>query len=141
MLTRILIGSVLLFGACKKQPDVQPTPSTETKTSAAPSGAMTAADYEAKAGPFMDNFTTVFVTAGTDCDKLAAGINQFLDDNKATLHATKAFEKANPEAKKAFDTKMQAHFTEQQQKLMPALQACGDKKPVQDAMDRFSSFE
>lgn len=157
MLTRILIASLLLAGACKKSEDAKPAtkavePGSATApagsaaaaaepTPAAPATSLDAASYATRAGTFMGDFTNVFASAGTDCEKLAAGVNKFIDDNKSLIVEMRAYEKAHPEAKTALDDKMQVEYKKQQETMLPVLQACAEKKPVQDALARFDEFD
>lgn len=157
MLTRILVASLLLAGACKKSNDAKPTagsaapaapagsaaPGSAAATPAptAPADSLDAASYEARAGKFMQDFTNVFADAGTDCDKLAAGVNKFIDDNKPLIVQMKEYENGHPEAKTALDDRMQAEYKKQQDTMLPALQACAEEQSVQDALARFDELE
>lgn len=162
MLTRILIASVLLAGGCKKPDDAKPAPAVNKPESApagsamsapaapaAPSapaataaaGGLDATSYETRAGKFMQDFTKTFASAGTDCDKLAANVNKFIDDNKPLILEMKEYEKTHPEAKTALDDKMQVEYKKQQETMLPVLKACAEKKPVQEALARFDEFD
>ncbi len=156
MPTRILIAALLLLaGACKKSEDARPATSAAEPAggaAAAPAGSAAAAaaapatsldetSYETRAVVFMGDFTKVFASAGTDCEKLATGIDKFIDDNKTLIVDMRAYETAHPEAKTALDDAMQVEYKKQQEVMLPVLQACADKAPVQDALARFDEFD
>ena len=141
---------LLLTTGCKKKdeaktadPSMEAKPG-ETKPAEKPTemkpamgGTITnAADYEAKANDMMDKMTALFVADGKDCDKLAADMSAFLDTNKDGFAATKTFETANPDAKKALDTKMEPRMKDFQAKAGPSLDACKDNKALQAAMSK-----
>ena len=50
----------------------------------------------------------------------------------------KAYEKAHPKAKKAFDEKMKPKTKEMMAKMGPSMKACGKDKGVQAAMKKMA---
>jgi hypothetical protein len=94
------------------------------------------ADYESKVTAFMDKYIAVLAADGTDCGKLAKDINALIDDNKALMDNIDAYEKAHPEASKALDTKLEAKFKEEQDKLAPVRAACKESKELHAATSR-----
>src|SRR4051812_21422213 len=76
-----------------KPGEAKPTEAKPTEAKPAAGGAITnAADYEAKGTELMDKMTALFVADGTNCDKLAADVSTFLDENKDAFTSSKAFE-------------------------------------------------
>ena len=144
----ILLASVLLFSACKKKDEAKPTEPTavEKKEGDKPVEAkpaegtppenkiVNANDYESKATDITNKMLAVFVAAGKDCDKLAADMTKFINDNKTVMESLTAFEKTNPDAEKAFDKKMEGREKEMEEKLSPAFEACKDHAGLKQAM-------
>jgi hypothetical protein len=97
-------------------------------------GFNTAAEYEAKAFTLIDQLTEVFKRSGTNCDKLAAGIEVFLVDHKAELASTDAFEAANPTAEDTLEGKMQEKAKNFMIVANGSMQACGKHEGVQAAL-------
>src|SRR5689334_867611 len=68
-------------------------PPEPTKPPIKPAGGInTTAEYEAKAFDLMDKLTAVFGAAGTNCDKLADGLEVFIDTNQAAITSTEQFQ-------------------------------------------------
>lgn len=158
-MTRFLLISCLLLGACKKKEETKPAepataekkvdekaPAPEKPTEAPtmaepakPSGpAVTianAAEYDAKATELTDKLLAVFVTDGKDCDKLATDLTKFGQEFGPTFEGLKAFEKENPGAEKAFDEKMKPREKEFQDKIGPSFEACQNHEGVKTAME------
>lgn len=154
--TLIALCSILLVAsACKKKEEeakpaeptaetkpaeakpAEPAPAPAPAPAEAKAGGATfanAAEYEAKANELMDKMTAMFVADGKDCAKLATDLSKLVDDNKSSFDAASVFEKANPDAKKALDKKMEARSKDFQAKAGPAIEACKDNKALQDAM-------
>jgi polyisoprenoid-binding protein YceI len=109
--------------------------SAETKPSEPAGGGVIAssADYESKAMAAMDKMTAIFAAGGTDCDKVAADMIRFVDENKALFRSAKAWEKDHADEKKLFDTKVKARREDFMAKAGPTMQACKDHKGFQDA--------
>src|SRR5688572_19200159 len=101
---------VLLLAACKEKQEAKPAPAAEQKQTtvepkpALPSepadqtkppptpvqvkpagGYTTAIEYENKAFELVDKLTAVFTSAGTNCEKLADGLELFVNDHRATF--------------------------------------------------------
>ncbi|MDB4952448.1 MAG: hypothetical protein JWO36_17 [Myxococcales bacterium] len=147
----------LVLTGCKKKDETKPADQTaETKpgeakpSEAKPSEAKPAepapaaagvtianiADYEAKSGELMDKLTAIFVADGTNCDKLAGDVNKFVDDNKPSIDATAAYEKAHPDDKKAVTEKEKVKTKEFESKAGPSIDACKDNKAFQTAISK-----
>jgi hypothetical protein len=94
------------------------------------------ADYEAKSNDMMGKMSAMLAADGKDCDKLAADMIKFFTDNKAGMDATDAFEKANPDAKKAYDTKTKAQQDDIGAKITAASDACKDNAAFKDALSK-----
>lgn len=145
VLMTTLLGLLVTTAACKKKDDAAKTddkageaakPADKPADKPAGGGDMTAADYEAKNVEMMDKVTAAFASAGTDCDKAAAAVSKFFDDNKAQMDALDAFEKAHPDVKKQVEDKHQDKtkaFMDTAGKLM---ESCKDNKAMQAAMSK-----
>jgi hypothetical protein len=157
---RTLCLVLVVLAACKeKKQDAQPAPAAPAAAPAAakqeppslPAGEVTpvpaapvvikpaggfntAAEYEAKAFTLIDQLTEVFKRSGTNCDKLAAGIEVFLVDHKAELASTDAFEAANPTAEDTLEGKMQEKAKNFMIVANGSMQACGKHEGVQAAL-------
>ena len=97
-------------------------------------GFNTAAEYEAKAFDVIDKLTAVFSRAGTNCDKLADGLELFVADHQTVFANTDAFELANPAAKDALEAKMQEKARTFMQTANASMQACQKHQGVKDAL-------
>src|SRR5262249_35779674 len=95
-------------------------------------------DYEAKADVLTDELYKVFEAAGTNCDKLAQGLNQFIDKNAAAIQGSKEFEKANPGVKQALADKNKDRQQRFSAKLAPMMQTCQKHRGLRDALSRLS---
>ena len=151
---------VILASACKEKQEGKPapaptTPAPEVKKEAAPppdvslkaqaaeatkpaikpaGGINTAAEYETKAFDLLDQLTSVFASSGTNCDKLAANIEAFLDKNQGVLTATDQFGDANPSAEDDLETKMQGKSQQFMQTAGISIKACQNHAGVKAAM-------
>lgn len=153
---KLCLVLVVLVG-CKEKQEAKPTPPpsvpapapTQKVEPAPPSadvkpavpvpvtpagGFNTAADYEAKAFDLLDKLTDVFARAGTNCEKLADGIEVFLDANKAAFASTDAFEAANPAAEDDLEAKMQDKAKTFMTKASASMQACQNHERVKAAL-------
>ena len=111
------------------------TPSAATKPPIKPAGGInTAAEYEAKAFDLMDKITAVFSGAGTNCEKLANGLEGFLDANKDAITSTEVFQKANPSAEDDLEPKLQSRAKLFMEKVTLSLQACQNHAGVKAAL-------
>jgi hypothetical protein len=88
------------------------------------------ADYEARGTAVMDKLMGIFTADGKNCDKLAADITKFIEDNRADMEAVTAYEKAHPADKTAIEKKMEAKAKEFTAKLTPAMDACKNLQEV-----------
>ena len=149
---RILIAAcavLLSFTACKKKDDTtaasgsgsaattatKPTESKPAETKPAGGGDIAnASDYETRGNALMDKMINIFATDGKDCDKIAADMNKFMDENKGEIDSIMAYEKAHPDDKKAMDKKNEAKTKDFMEKAGPAMESCKDNKALQDAM-------
>ena len=136
------------FAACEKGDKKASTSASasaapkaeEGKPAAAATGGATvtiadAADYEAKAIAFTEKMMQIFSEGGTNCDKVAADLTTFFGaGGKATAEALAAFEKANPDARTALDTKTKPREAELEAKLGPTMEACRDHEGIKAAM-------
>ena len=144
---------VILAAACKEKQEAKPapTPAPEVKKEAPPpevarpaeptkpvikpaGGINTSAEYETKAFDLLDQLTNVFATSGTNCDKLAANIELFLDKNQGLLTATDQFGDANPSAEDDLETKMQGKSQQFMQTAGISIKACQNHAGVKAAM-------
>jgi hypothetical protein len=161
-LSVLFLASSLAAVGCKKKEEAAPAPTAAAPAAgatkpadtaaapaapaaatppAAPSGnAMFASDddYVAKTSAAMDKMTEVFKGAGTDCDKLAADITKFGDENKAMMVAAEDYSKTHPDAKKKFDDATKTKMTAFEAVANPAMTACKDNKKVAEAMTKLS---
>jgi hypothetical protein len=152
----LLFALTLSFVACKKNENkTENKPATgETAPKAAGDTQAVAAattttvtikdqaDYEAKGTAFMDKLMGIFSAAGTNCDKAAADIQKYFNDEggKATVAAIKEFEKANPDAEKAMEAKMEGRMKEFEAKLGPTMEACQEHEGLKSAMSHLDSL-
>ena len=129
-------------GSAKAETPAATTPPPATPAPAAAAGAVTFTsddDYITKASGAMDKVTDIFKNAGTDCDKLAADLTKFGDENKGMVIAAQEYEKAHPDAKKKFDEASKTKMTAFETAAGPAMNACKDSKKVEEAMTKLSS--
>ena len=122
----MLLGAALLAG-CKKKDDAAATK---------PSGEITAADYEARNGAMMDKAIALFAGADKDCDKAAAQVSKFLDDNKPEMDALVAFEKGHADIKKQVDEKVKDKTMKFMETAGKVLEPCKDNKAMQEAVKK-----
>lgn len=97
-------------------------------------GLNTAGEYEAKAFDIVDKLGDVFARAGTNCEKLADGLELFLEDHKAAFASTDAFEAANPAAEDELEAKMREKAKSFMTKASASMQACQKHERVQAAL-------
>jgi hypothetical protein len=114
---------------------------TEPAAAPAPAGEVTFSsteDYIAKATPVGVKMIEVFKGAGTDCEKLATDLNKFLDENAAFFVAVKAYEKAHPDAKKAYSKAFKPQEKEFEAVATNIMKACMKNQNVMNAIERLS---
>jgi hypothetical protein len=129
-------------GSAKTETPAAATPPATTPPPAAAAGAVTFTsddDYITKASGAMDKVTDVFKNAGTNCDKLAADLTKFAEENKGMVVAAQDYEKTHPDAKKKFDEASKSKMTAFETAAGPAMTACKDSKKVEEAMTKLSS--
>jgi hypothetical protein len=153
-----LIGvSVIACGGSAKRPAEQPTlankpaepapaPPTEPAPAPADNREPTDAEVEAMMGQAMAMFVAMgdaVDAAGSDCQKLAAGLNATLDANRAFLASAKQW-KGNP----AMDAKAEAWMKDHMDEFMPhamkvgtAGQTCSGKPEFDAVMKRFEEID
>lgn len=153
---RIACLLVLLLAACTEKHEAKPPPpaplaaeakpqpappaATDTKPAAAqravtPAGGLTTqAEYEAKAFELTEKLASVFGAAGTNCDKLAADLEVFLDENKAALQGTDEFETANPFAEDDLEPKLHSRAKALLEKMSVSMKVCSKHEGVQTAL-------
>jgi hypothetical protein len=95
-------------------------------------------DYQSKGMAAVDKMIGIFDADKTDCAKLAKDLDAYADEVKPMVKDAKAYEKAHPKAKKAFDEKMKPKTKEMMAKMGPSMKACGKDKGVQAAMKKMS---
>lgn len=101
---------------------------------AASTGEMTP-ELEAKGVALMKGLGETFASNADNCDKLAAAIKKFAEDNKDTFQQIKDVEsKQTKEQKKAFDEKHKDLEKDLEAKVMPAMKNCQKSAAVMDAM-------
>jgi hypothetical protein len=144
VLVTTVVSVLLATAACGKKDDAaksddkaKTAEKTADKPADKPAGEMTAADYEAKNVDMMDKAAAMFASAGTDCDKAAAVIGKFFDDNKAPMEALVTFEKAHPDVKKQVDDKYKDKTKAFQDTIGKVIEPCKDNKAMQDALKKF----
>jgi hypothetical protein len=118
----------------------EPAKADPAAAAAPAAGAVTFAsddEYIAEGKAMLGKVLEVFKAAGTDCDKLAKGLNEMAADPK--IAATTAYEKDHPEAKKKFMEATQGDMEKFMEVMGPALGACKDHKGVGDAMTKMGS--
>src|SRR5262245_2108189 len=103
-------------------PPVEPKPPEPKPPEPAPPAAMTAAEYETRSLESFDKFSAIFTASGKDCDKLATAINKLIDNEKVFYEAAIAYEKANPDVKKAVEKKTAAKQKDFERKAGPAFE-------------------
>jgi hypothetical protein len=145
----VTLSLTLSLAACKKEQKpaageaakpvageaAKPADEAAKPAPAAAGGAITSdADYESKAMGAMDKMSAIFTAAGKDCDKLAADLTKFGEENKALMVSSKQYEKDHPEAKKALDEKMKPKMEGMMGAMGPAMEACKDHKGLAAAM-------
>jgi hypothetical protein len=141
----ILLATLLVLTACKKEAAKPAEPGAaekkaddKTAPAAAPAGdgptVANAQQYEALGMDMTNKLLAIFAADGKDCDKLAADMTKFGEENRKTFEAIKNFEKANPDAEKAFDEKMKPREKEFEEKLSPAFDACQNHEGMKKAM-------
>ena len=95
-------------------------------------------DYQTKGMAMVDKMIGIFDADKTDCAKLAKDLDAYADEVKPMVKEAKAYEKAHPKAKKAFDDKMKPKTKEMMAKMGPSMKACGKDKGVQAAMKKMA---
>jgi hypothetical protein len=96
-------------------------------------------DYIAKSMAALDKVIAVFKAAGTDCDKLAAGLTAFTTDDQVLLKAIKKYETEHADASSKFDEAAKDNkAAEFQSAVEPALKACKDNAKVVEAMNKLA---
>ena len=144
LLTTVLCSVMMMTSACKKK-DAATADNAGDKAGDRPKpgdmkpaagGEMTPADYEAKDVAMMDKAIALFGAAGTDCDKAAAAVGSFFDDNKASMEALETFEKAHPDVKKQVEDKYKDKSKAFEDSIGKVMESCKDNKAMQDAMKK-----
>jgi hypothetical protein len=162
-LSILFLASALAFVGCKKKEDAaasgsaamgsaKPADTATTPAAATPpatpppaassGGKVTFAsddDFIAKQGAAMDGVIVIFQKAGTDCDKLAADISKFSDDNRATIVAGEEYVKTHPDVKAKFEAASKDKMPAFEAASNTAMTACKDNKKVADAMTKLTA--
>lgn len=142
LLVTTLLGLGLVTSACSKKDDAAKTGDKAAADKPAdkpvdkPAGEMSAADYEAKNTAMMDKAISTFGGLDKDCDKAAATVGKFFDDNKADMMALEAFEKGHPDVKKAVDEKTKDKTQKFMETAGKVMDACKDNKAMQEAVKK-----
>lgn len=132
--------------ANKPAEEAPPPPTEPAPPPAADTGGPTDAEVEAMMGQAMAMFVAMgdaVDAAGSDCLKLAAGLNATLDANRAFLASAKQW-KGNP----AMDAKAEAWMKDHMDEFMPhamkvgtAGQTCAGKPEFDAVMKRFEEID
>jgi len=125
----MLLGALLTTTACKKKDDA-------AKADDKPSGELTAATYESENTAMMDKAIALFSGADKDCDKAAASVSKFFDDNKAEMERLMAFEKAHPDVKKSVEDKNKDKMGKFMESAGKVMETCKDNKAMQEAVKK-----
>jgi hypothetical protein len=142
VLLTMMLGLLVTAAACKKKDEAAKTDDKSAKTTddkatpPAAGGEMTAADYETRNVAMMEKAASTFGAVGTDCDKGAAAVGKFFEDNTAEINALEAFEKAHPDVKKAVEDKNKDKTKAFEDSVGKVMDACKDNKAMQDAMKK-----
>lgn len=144
----LLLATLLVLTACNKKEEPKADPAAEKKEGEKPadpakpaegappeSNIVDDVDYESKGTDMTNKLLAIFAAAGKDCDKIAADLTVFTDQNRKLFDALKAYEKAHPEAEKKFDEKMKPREKEFEEKLTPAMEACQNHEGLKKAMN------
>jgi hypothetical protein len=117
-----------------------PTPAAAAPTTPPAGGAEIASDddYMAKGTVLMEKMTDIFKTGGTNCDKIADDLTRFAADNKATLAAVQAYEKAHPEAKKTAEAATKDKTAAFEAAAGPAIGACRQNQKLGEALNKIA---
>jgi uncharacterized lipoprotein NlpE involved in copper resistance len=125
MKTLILTLGITLFGCGKKADD-------KAADKPAAGAAFTSDDeYVTKGKEVVNKLIDAFKSGGQDCDKIAADVSKLVDD--PVVHASKAYEKAHPDAKKKFDKEAKEIEKQFEAAATPAMTACANNKAFTDA--------
>lgn len=153
-LSILLLSSSLSFIGCKQKdnaaapptesstatkpakPRAAPTPAAPTPTPAAGSTIASDDDYIKSDTALLDKLVSIIKAADTNCDKLAEGITKMIIDNNEELKASRAYEKAHPNAKTRFDEATQDKQAAFEAVAVPALATCKDNKKLEAALTK-----
>ncbi len=117
-----LLSSVTFIGACGKG-------------GGASSAAVSSSDdYKTRGMDMIAKMVDVFKE--TDCDKLAANISGFIDNNKGAIDALKAWEKDHKDDKKAGDKAAEDKMKDFMGTVGPIMEKCKGNKALEDAMKK-----
>jgi hypothetical protein len=151
ILLTTLLGLAVSLTACKKDDAAKTAdpakPTADMKTADKPAdmkapppaagGDMTADDYEKKNVAMMDKAVATFKDVGDDCDKGAAALSKFIDDNKADMEAAMKFEKTHADVKKAVDEKYKDKTKAFEDQIGKLMMKCKDNKAMAEAAKKF----
>ena len=130
MRTQLLIALTALLIGCGSKDDKGAV--------AGPKTIATSDDYMAFNDVMADKFLAI-IKSNPDCDKLGSSLSSLMDDNKAMNDATKVWEKAHPDDKKTFDTKMDAKLGDVKGPMMELFTKCKTNKAFTDAMAKMDA--
>jgi len=148
LLVTMMLGLLVTAAACKKKDETKvddnaakPTEQktdqpTDQKADPKPAGDLTPGDYEAKNIEIMDKAIAAFSGSGGDCDKTAAAVNKFIDENLDQMKTLSAFEKAHADVKKQVEDKNKDKTKLFMDTVGGALEKCKDNKALQEAVKR-----
>lgn len=139
----MLLCAVLALAGCSKGSTASTTPG-EPQGPALTLPISSEEDYITKATLAFDRLTAIFKSAntasGTDCDKVAAELSQFIGENEAFLKALHEYETAHPDAQAKLDARAKSNMTAFAAAAEPVAAACKDNKGVQREMAKLTNL-
>ncbi|MDB4955236.1 MAG: hypothetical protein JWO36_2805 [Myxococcales bacterium] len=108
-------------------------PAKDTPAKDAPAAGPTAAELSQFLA-FFDKLVDIIVVDKDNCAKMAPDINAHIDANTEILKKAREANKTNAKLPK----EAQDHMTKSSQRMMGAIQKCGNDKGVQTAMMRLN---
>ena len=95
-------------------------------------------EQKAEAGlKMMNEVGKLFTDNAGDCDKTAAALSKYVDDNKEMLEKGREWDK-DPEFKKLFDEKYKDKVMAAMGPMMESMGKCKDNKNLEAAMKKFA---
>ncbi len=92
---------------------------------------------ESKTVELLENIIDIFTKAGTDCDKLASGLDQFATENQQTFVDIKQWgDRQTSEQKRVLATRNKVRTQGLLTRMGLAMQACGNNPAVAAALKK-----